>query len=107
MPPSDIFVCSVVKAELFYGAMKSPDPARTLARQIVFLEQFDSLPFDGLAAEEYGRVRAYLEKRGEIIGPNDLLIASIALAHEVTLVTHNSDEFKRMPDLTLEDWQVK
>jgi tRNA(fMet)-specific endonuclease VapC len=106
MPPGEVFVCSVVKAELFYGAMKSPDLARTLARQTVFLEQFDSLPFDDLAAEEYGRVRAYLEKRGEIIGPNDLLIASIALAHGVTLVTHNTDEFKRVPGLNLEDWQA-
>jgi tRNA(fMet)-specific endonuclease VapC len=106
MPPSEVFVCSVVKAGLFYGAMKSPDPARTLARQTVFLEQFDSLPFDDLAAEEYGRVRAYLEKRGEIIGPNDLLIASIALVNNATLVTHNTDEFKRVLDLNLEDWQA-
>jgi len=105
-PPGDMLVCSVVKAELFYGAMKSPDPARTLARQSEFLEPFESLPFDDDAAEAYGRVRAYLEKRGEIIGPNDLLIASIALAHGVTLVTHNTEEFKRIPELTLEDWQA-
>jgi len=69
------------------------------------LEQFESLPFEDDAAEAYGRVRAYLEKRGEIIGPNDLLIASTALAHGVTLVTHNTKEFSRIPELRMEDWQ--
>jgi len=82
--------------------MKSPDPARTLARQTIFLESFESLSFDDDAAEVYGRLRAFLEKRGELIGPNDLLIAATALAHDVTLVTHNTDEFKRVPDLSLE-----
>jgi tRNA(fMet)-specific endonuclease VapC len=106
MSPSDVVVCSVVKAELFYGTMKSPDPARTLARQAVFLEQFESLPFNDDAAEAYGRTRAYLEKRGEVIGPNDLLIASTALAHGVILVTHNTNEFSRVPELMLEDWQA-
>jgi tRNA(fMet)-specific endonuclease VapC len=51
-------------------------------------------------------LRASLEKRGELIGPNDLLIASIALAYAVTLVTHNTDEFRRVPGLELEDWQA-
>jgi len=104
--PGDAGVCSIVKAELYYGAMKSPDPARTLARQSVFLEQLNSLPFDDNAAEVYGRIRAYLEKRGELIGPNDLMIAAIAVANHVTLVTHNTDEFSRVPELTVEDWQA-
>jgi tRNA(fMet)-specific endonuclease VapC len=69
MPPSEVFVCSVVKAGLFYGAMKSPDPARTLARQTVFLEQFDSLPFDDLAAEEYGRVARIWKNEVKLSAP--------------------------------------
>ncbi len=105
LSPDDVFVCSVVKAELFYGAMKSAHPARTLASQTVFLRQFESLPFDDPAAEIYGRLRFALEKRGTVIGPNDLLIAATALAHNVTLVTHNTDEFTRVPDLVIEDWQ--
>ena len=106
LPPADVFVCSVVKAELFYGAMESTHPANTFARQIAFLKPFDSLPFDDAAAEEYGRLRAYLEKQGNLIGPNDLLIAAIALSQGVTLVTHNANEFQRVPNLTFEDWQA-
>jgi tRNA(fMet)-specific endonuclease VapC len=71
-----------------------------------FSASLESLPFDDLAAETYGRLRTALEKQGRLIGPNDLLIASIALAHGATLITHNTEEFKRVPDLTLEDWQT-
>jgi tRNA(fMet)-specific endonuclease VapC len=106
MPPSEIVLCSVVKAELFYGAMKSSNPAFTLARQQTFISQFVSLPFDDSAAEQYGHLRALLQKQGNLIGPNDMLIASIALANNVILVTHNTDEFSRVPDLQMEDWQV-
>ena len=66
----------------------------------------ESLPFDDPAAEIYGQLRTALEKQGKLIGPYDLLIAATALAHGVTLVTHNTEEFKRVPDLTLEDWQT-
>ena len=104
--PSDIVLCSIVKAELFHGAMKSSNPSMALANQQPFISQFISLPFDDSAAEQYGQLRAYLEKQGTLIGPNDLLIASIALANNTTLVTHNTDEFKRVPNLQLEDWQV-
>jgi tRNA(fMet)-specific endonuclease VapC len=66
--------------------------------------QFLTIPFDDAAAEEYGKLRAYLSA-GDVIGPNDLMIAAIALAHSVTLVTHNTSEFSRAPGLMLEDWQ--
>jgi tRNA(fMet)-specific endonuclease VapC len=65
-----------------------------------------SLPFDDPAAEEYARVRAHLANQGTPIGPNDLIIAATALANQLTLVTHNTAEFSRVPGLTLEDWQV-
>jgi tRNA(fMet)-specific endonuclease VapC len=67
--------------------------------------QFVSLPFDDHAGEEAGRVRAYLAGLGTPIGPNDLLIAAIALANGLTLVTHNTSEFSRVPGLNIEDWQ--
>ena len=101
--PQDIVVCSVVKAELSYGAAKSKNPTENLEKQQRFLDRFTSLPFDDRAAEAYGRIRARLETAGTLIGPNDLLIAAIAVANEVTLVTHNTREFSRVEGLILED----
>jgi len=102
---SDLLVCSVVKAELYYGAAKSSDPARTLAKQRSFVSLFKSLVFDDAAAEAYGQMRADLAAEGQPIGPNDLLIAAIAMANGVTLVTHNTDEFSRVTGLRIEDWE--
>jgi tRNA(fMet)-specific endonuclease VapC len=101
----DVVVCSVVKAELFYGAMKSNNPQRTLANQQQFLNLFASLPFDDEAAVIYGRMRASLAAQGTLIGSNDLQIAAIAFAHDLTLVTHNTKEFSRLSGLRLENWQ--
>jgi tRNA(fMet)-specific endonuclease VapC len=70
-----------------------------------FFAPFRSLDFDDRAAEEYGLIRADLERAGRLIGPNDLLIASIARAHDLCVVTHNIGEFIRIPGLAVEDWQ--
>jgi tRNA(fMet)-specific endonuclease VapC len=102
----DVVVCSVVKAELFYGAMHSRNPSRNLANQQKFLVLFASLPFDDTAAEHYGRIRADLARAGTPIGGNDLMIAAIALAHDLTLVTHNQKEFGRVQGLKIEDWET-
>ncbi|MCP4663345.1 MAG: type II toxin-antitoxin system VapC family toxin [bacterium] len=103
--PSDLALCSVVKAELFYGALKSARQKRNLKKLVHFASRFVSLPFDDPAARVYGRIRARLEKQGTLIGPNDLLIAAIALASKATLVTHNIREFSRVKGLRLEDWE--
>jgi tRNA(fMet)-specific endonuclease VapC len=103
--PDDIVLCSIVKAELFYGALKSAQPDKNIERLNRFVSQFESFPFDDDAAEAYGRIRSDLEKLGTPIGPNDLLIASIALANGVILVTNNIKEFGRIQSLTLEDWE--
>ncbi len=71
----------------------------------MFQRKIPSLPFDDNAAHEYGRIRAHLASLGTPIGPNDLMIASIALANNLTLITHNTAEFSRIPALQLEDWQ--
>lgn len=105
-PAKEIVVCSIVKAELFFGAMKSVYPRRSLAKQKKFLDQFDSLPFDDQSAIIYGRIRAQLESQGTPIGPTDLLIAAIALANQATLVTHNTREFSRVVGLQIEDWET-
>lgn len=106
LSPDDIAVCSLVKAELFFGSQQSTTPEQSLAVQESFLDQFVSLPFDDKAARFYARIRAQLKKAGTPIGPNDLLIASIALANNLILVTHNSREFGRVPNLVLEDWEL-
>lgn len=64
--PGDVAVCSVVKAELFYGAMKSRNPATSLAKQQRFLAPYVSLPFDDLASLTYGNLRADLERGGHL-----------------------------------------
>ena len=99
-------VCSVTKAELFYGAMRSNNPTQSMRVQQEFLELFISLAFDDEAARICGRIRAQLSNQGTPIGPYDLQIAAIALAHELTLVTHNVQEFSRVQDLKIEDWQT-
>ncbi len=63
------------------------------------------LPFDDAAAERYGEIRARLHRAGRLIGANDLLIAATALANGLTLITHNTDEFKRIEGLPVEDWE--
>jgi tRNA(fMet)-specific endonuclease VapC len=107
LPIEEISVCSVVKAELFYGAVKSANPERNFALQQAFLDQFVSLSFDDPAATTFGTVRAQLETRGTPIGAYDLQIAAIALAHNLTLVTHNTREFGRVDGLQVEDWEVE
>ena len=104
--PNDLVLCSVVKAELFYGARKSQNPQRSLQKQQIFVNRFVSLPFDDQAAEEYSLIRAELEQAGTPIGPNDLMIAAIALANNVTLITHNTQEFERITGLQIEDWEL-
>jgi tRNA(fMet)-specific endonuclease VapC len=105
LSPDDIAVCAVVKAELFFGAMKSRDPQATLTQQQDFFDLFVSLPFDDVAALAYARIRADLAALGTPIGPNDLMIAAIALANDLTLVTHNTREFSRISHLPIEDWE--
>jgi tRNA(fMet)-specific endonuclease VapC len=80
LPPAEVTLCSVVKAELLYGASKSTNPPAVLAKLQRFFTPLTSLPFDDAAAQAYGAIRAGLEQAGTPIGPNDLMIAAIALA---------------------------
>jgi tRNA(fMet)-specific endonuclease VapC len=103
--PSEVRLCAVVKAELLYGARKSArvEPNLRLLRQ--FFAPLVSLPFDDRCAEEAGVIRLDLERTGQPIGPNDLLIAATARAHDLVLVTHNSREFGRIPGIRIDDWE--
>ncbi len=104
IPSQDIFIPSIVVSEIEYGARKSQNYEKTIGPYRRFFEAFKIIPFDEMMSGEYGRIRAGLEKRGEIIGPNDLIIAAQALSIGATLVTGNLSEFKRVKGLLLEDW---
>ena len=104
--PAQIRLSAVVKAELIYGAYRSARVAENLRLLQQFFRPFVSLPFDDACAERYGRIRQELARRGEPIGPNDLLIAATALAHDLILVTRNTGEFGRVVGLAVEDWEA-
>ncbi|HWQ35777.1 MAG TPA: type II toxin-antitoxin system VapC family toxin [Blastocatellia bacterium] len=106
VPQADKHLCPVVQAELYFGAFKSAQPQASLATVKAFISRFPVLPFDEASAETYGVIRADLAGQGRLIGPYDLQIAAIALAHGATLVTHNTGEFSRVAGLQLDDWEI-
>ena len=103
--PSEIFLCSIVKAELFHGAEKYGNRERRLTILNELFMPYVSLGFDDTAAEIYGGLRHRLEVAGNVIGPHDLMIASIAVASNLVLVTNNTSEFSRVGGLQIENWQ--
>ena len=106
VPAQEIVIPEIVLAEIEYGARKSVDYNLTIGRYRAFTDVFDKAAFDGSAACFYGQIRAELEKSGQPIGPNDMLIASIVMANDGILVTHNVGEFSRIQNLKLEDWTL-
>jgi tRNA(fMet)-specific endonuclease VapC len=104
--PALIKIPAIVQAELLLGAMKSTDPTGTRKKVELFLLPFEIKPFDSSCAQSYAQIRATLEGAGQIIGPNDLLIAATALANNGILVTNNYKEFKRVADLQIENWEL-
>ncbi len=102
--PNDIAIPSVVKAELLLGAYKSKNREDNLEKLEKFLQPFEVFPFFDLVTYVYADIRSVLEKNGQLVGPNDLIIASIVKFHEGTLVTNNIDEFKRINGLNIENW---
>jgi tRNA(fMet)-specific endonuclease VapC len=100
----ELRLCSVVKAELLFGARNGSRAADNLRALAQFFDAFESLPFDDEAAEAYGVLRTELRRSGRPIGANDMLIAAIALANRATLVTRDDDEFLRVPGLQVEVW---
>jgi len=102
--PSDIAISAVVAHELFYGAFKSARAAENVG--VVDALQFEVIALDKEDARQAGQLRAALALEGTPIGPYDVLIAGQALAREMTLVTHNTKEFGRVPGLRVEDWQM-
>jgi len=89
---------------LIHGAEKSLKREDNHLKISAFLLPFEIIPFDSAGAECYGKIKAVLEKKGMLIGPNDLLIAATALANNAVLVTDNTNEFNRVEGLVVENW---
>lgn len=97
-------ISSITLAELEYGVKASAAPEKNSIALMKFLSIVEILPFDTGAAEEYGNICAFLRKIGKPIGTMDMLISAHAKSEGLTVVTHNTREFERVPDLKLEDW---
>lgn len=102
----DIAISSITLAELRYGVAKSHYREKNAKALDEFILPLEILPFDEEATRTYGEIRAALEKAGTPIGSMDLLIAAHAASLGVALVTNNTREFSRVPDLILADWTV-
>jgi tRNA(fMet)-specific endonuclease VapC len=103
--PVGLFLCSVVKAELSFGARLASDPMRAADLVDAFCAPFPSLPFDDACVDAYARLRADLRVVGASIGANDLAIAAIALTHDLGLVSDDRAAFARVPELTVTSWR--
>ena len=104
LDPDEPMLSSVVRAELLFGARHSRRVAANLQLLEVLFSAMRSVPFDDAAAGHYGLLRAQLTATGRPIGPNDLMIAATALAHDATLVTRNEAEFSRVVGLRVVAW---
>ena len=104
LPRMGTLVSAVTVAELEYGAQKSARRDHNRLRLAHFIARFELAHFDQPAAEEYGRVRADLERRGTPIGPLDTMIAAQARALGTVLISHNTREFSRVSGLKVRDW---
>ena len=102
--PKGLCISAITLAELEHGVEKSVNPEKNQMALIQFLAILDILPFDDLAATEYGNICAYLQKRGTPSGTMDMLIAGHARAEGLILVTNNVREFMRVPNLGIENW---
>ncbi len=103
VPMASLCISAITEGELLFGLAKRPDAKRLHAAVRELLKRVDVLPWDSATAERYGPVRADMERRGKILGPIDLLIATHALAEGTVLVT-NDHAFGQVVGLHLEDW---
>lgn len=102
--PDDICISAITYAELAHGVEKSLAKEKNRTALTVLLSEIQIVPFDDLAAQVYGMVKADLQKKGTPIGPLDTLIAAHAKALNLTLVTNNTKEFAKVDGLVLDDW---
>ena len=104
--PRKIKIPAIVLAELLHGAYHSKRVEENLQDIIDFVADFEIIPFDRFEANSYGQILASLERKGQVIGNNDMLIAATALVRNAVLVTNNTREFSRIDGLKLDDWTL-
>jgi tRNA(fMet)-specific endonuclease VapC len=104
VPPDQQFTTAITLGELLYGAAKRASPELDQRIRTLISTSIAVLPFDDVAAETYGPLRARLERDGRRLDEPDLRIASIALSRGLTLISGNLRHFARVPDLNVENW---
>ncbi len=100
----EIGVSTITVSELQYGVAKSKNRGLNQQRVEEFLSPLEIIPYDEAAANIYGDIRHKVEKYGKTIGPLDMLIAAHAISRNLTLITNNEKEFKRVTNLKVENW---
>jgi len=101
---SEVGISSITLSELEYGVEKSLLKEQNKIALAKFTAPLETMPYDNLAAATYGKVRTTLEKKGTPIGALDILIAAHAISLNVTLVTNNEKEFRKIPSLKIQNW---
>ena len=104
--PNGLSISAITEAELWFGVENSAKPEKNAETLRAFLATVEIMPFETLAAAEYGRVRVKLKRAGTPIGDRDMLIAAHGKALGLTLVTNNIREFQCVEGLSTEDWMV-
>lgn len=102
--PRDLKIASVVQAELMFGVQNSKRVRENGTKLNKFLEPYEIISFDSLAAKIYAQIRYELTKKGALIGPNDFILAATVIANNGSLATRNVGEFKRLANLKIETW---
>ena len=106
VPVSDVCISVITKSELLFGVELSPRRGQDEVALNAFLGYVEVFDFPDQAASDYAKIRADLKTRGTMIGANDLFIAAHARSLGLTLVTNNTDEFRRVQNLTIENWTI-
>ena len=106
LKPGQLVMSAITYGELSYGASKSSQKAKSLAQLEELVQDIPAADLDSKAGQVYGEIQAILEKQGRLIGNNNLWIGAHALALNLTLVTNNEREFKRIPGLSVENWTL-
>ena len=101
---SEVCISTITVSELIYGAYKSQFVEKNLKAIEGFLLPFEIMDYDYKASIEYGKIRAYLEKKGKVIGNMDMQIAGHALSLNLELISNNTKEFERINGLKLDNW---
>jgi tRNA(fMet)-specific endonuclease VapC len=97
-------ISAISHGEMQHGIEKSSNPAKNRSTYNDFISRLEILDYGQRAAEHCGDIRAYLEKRGKVIGVNDLQIAAHARSEGLVIVTNNVKEFERVDGLRTENW---